>query len=52
MNTVALYSRFETSFQSGRGCENPVQDFSVEVQFEYEGAQIPRTRSGTANVLS
>jgi len=40
MNTVALHSWFEASFESARGCENPVQDVSIEVQLEWEGAEI------------
>jgi hypothetical protein len=40
MNTIALYSRFETSFESARDYENPVQDVSVEVEFQCAGTRV------------
>ena len=40
MNTVALYTRFEATFESARDYENPVQDVSVEVEFECDGVRL------------
>jgi hypothetical protein len=43
MNTVALYSRFEASFESASDYENPVQDVAVEVEFECAGTRVTTT---------
>ena len=40
MNTVELYTRFETSFQSSRDYQNPVQDVALDVEFECEGTRV------------
>jgi hypothetical protein len=39
MNTVALYTRFEATFESARYYENPVHDVSVEAEFECAGVR-------------
>jgi hypothetical protein len=40
MSTVALYTRFEETFESARNYENPVEDVSVEVEFECAGVRL------------
>ena len=39
ISPIALYSRFEVSFESAMDYANPVQDIAVEVQFRCEGVR-------------